>query len=210
MEGHTERMKSEKLYAHIHFDQTPDPDESTSNPNIISTDSLSDQAPLMELRGTTELTPLFRGITWSTSPDPLGDVGLSVRKIVAWPQGSRGNLGKYPGLKQVSLVGRKDTLDRKSFYVHYLNHVNIAREHHGMEKYAQNIDIEYLYGPQLESSAIDGISELWFADESDWFHRFYLHEDSQRVVREDTQNFIDFQTTSSIMVAETRFRRIEK
>ena len=79
-----------------------------------------------------------------------------------------------------------------------------------MEKYAQNIDIEYLYGPQLESSAIDGISELWFADESDWFHRFYLHEDSQRVVREDTQNFIDFQTTSSIMVSETGFRRIEK
>ena len=153
---------------------------------------------------------MFLGITWSTSPEPLGEVGLSVNKLVAWTQESGGPIGKYSGLKQVSLVSRKDTLDRKSFDMHYLNHVNIARSHHGMEKYAQNIDIEHLYGPQPKSSAIDGISELWFADESDWFHRFYLHEDSQRVVREDTQNFIDFQTTSSIMVAETRFRRIEK
>ena len=203
-------MKSEKVYAHIHFDRTPDPHESTSNPDIISTDSLSDQAPLIQLRGVSEFTPFFRGITWSTSPDPLGDVGLSVHKIVAWPEENSVNLGEYSGLKQVSLVSRKDTLERKSFYVHYLNHVAIARSHHGMEKYAQNIDIEYLYGPQPESSSIDGISELWFADASDWFHRFYLHEDSQRVVREDTQNFIDFQATSSIMVSETRFRRIEK
>ena len=79
-----------------------------------------------------------------------------------------------------------------------------------MEKYAQNIDIEYLYGHKSHTSAIDGISELWFADTSDWFERFYLKEDSQRIVREDTQKFINFQTTSSIMVSEMRVRRVKK
>ena len=71
-------------------------------------------------------------------------------------------------------------------------------------------DIKYLYGHKSHTSAIDGISELWFADTQDWFERFYLKKDSQRFVREDTQKFINFQTTSSIMVSEMRVRRVKK
>ena len=138
-----------------------------------------------------KLTAQFRGIIWSTSPEPIGDVGLSVRKITAWSR-DIDKVGKYPGLKQVSLVSRKEDLDSASFYQYYQRHIDIAREHHGMEKYAQNIDIEYLYGHESHASAIDGISELWFADTSDWFERFYLKEDSQRIVREDTQNLLTF------------------
>ena len=203
-------MKCENIYAHIFFDQIPDPSEKKSDTNIVSIDSLSDQSPLKALRGGQEFTAQFRGIIWSTSPEPIGDVGLSVRKITAWSRGGTDRVGKYPGLKQVSLVSRKEGLDSESFYQYYQRHIDIAREHHGMEKYAQNIDIEYLYGHESHTSAIDGISELWFADTQDWFERFYLKKDSQRFVREDTQKFINFQTTSSIMVSEMRVRRVKK
>ena len=203
-------MKCENVYAHIFFDRIPGPAEGISDTNIISIDSVSDQAPLMILRGVQEFEEQFQGIIWSTSPEPIGDVGLSVRKVTAWSHERGNNIGKYPGLKQVSLVSKKEDLNREAFYKHYQRHIDIAREHHGMEKYAQNIDIEYLYGHESHASAIDGISELWFADTSDWFERFYLKESSQRIVREDTQKFINFQTTSSIMVSEMRVRRVKK
>ena len=203
-------MKCENVYAHIFFDRIPGPAEGISDTNIISIDSVSDQAPLMILRGVQEFEEQFQGIVWSTSPEPVGDVGLSVRKVTAWSHERGNHVGKYQGLKQVSLVSKKEDLNREAFYKHYQRHIDIAREHHGMERYAQNTDIEYLYGQKSETSVIDGISELWFTGTSDWFERFYLKESSQRIVREDTQKFINYQTTCSIMVSEIRVRRAEK
>ena len=203
-------MKCENVYAHIYFDRVPDPAGGISDTDIISIDSVSDQAPLMTLRGVQEFEERFQGIIWSTSPEPIGDIGLSVRKVTAWSDERGNNVGKYPGLKQVSLVSKKEGLSSEAFYKHYRRHIDIAREHHGMERYAQNTDIEYLYGQKSETSVIDGISELWFTGTSDWFERFYLKESSQRIVREDTQKFINYQTTCSIMVSEIRVRRAEK
>ena len=203
-------MKCENVYAHIYFDRIPDPAESIFDTNIISIDSVSDQAPLMTLRGVQEFEEQFQGIIWSTSPEPIGDIGLSVRKVIAWSHERGINIGKYPGLKQVSLVSKKEDLNSEAFYKHYQRHIDIAREHHGMEMYAQNTDIEYLYGQKSKTSVIDGISELWFTSTSDWFERFYLKESSQRIVRKDTQKFINSQTTCSIMVSEMRVRRAEK
>ena len=203
-------MKCENVYAHIFFDRIPGPAEGISDTDIISIDSVSDQAPLMTLRGVQEFEEQFQGIIWSTSPEPIGDVGLSVRKVTAWSHERGNNVGKYSGLKQVSLVSKKEDLNREAFYKHYQRHIDIAREHHGMEMYAQNADIEYLYGLKSKTSMIDGISELWFTSTSDWFERFYLKESSQRIVREDTQKFINYQTTCSIMVSEMRVRRAEK
>ena len=203
-------MKCENVYAHIYFDRVPDPAGGISDTDIISIDSVSDQAPLMTLRGVQEFEERFQGIIWSTSPEPIGDIGLSVRKVTAWSDERGNNVGKYPGLKQVSLVSKKEGLNREAFYKHYQRHIDIAREHHGMEMYVQNTDIEYLYGQKSKTSMIDGISELWFTSTSDWFERFYLKESSQRIVREDTQKFINYQTTCSIMVSEIRVRRAEK
>tara|TARA_B100001559_G_C16338384_1_gene546837 strand:- start:137 stop:748 length:612 start_codon:yes stop_codon:yes gene_type:complete len=203
-------MKYENVYAHIYFDRIPDPAERFSNTNIISIDSVSDQAPLMALRGIQEFEEQFKGIIWSTSPEPIGDIGLSVRKVTAWSHERDNNIGKYPGLKQVSLVSKKEDLNSEAFYKHYQRHINIAREHHGMERYAQNTDIEYLYDQKSKTPIIDGISELWFTGTSDWRERFYLKENSQKIVREDTQKFINYQTTCSIMVSEMRVRRAEK
>ena len=203
-------MKYENVYAHIYFDRIPDPAERFSNTNIISIDSVSDQAPLMALRGIQEFEEQFKGIIWSTSPEPIGDIGLSVRKVTAWSDERGNNVGKYPGLKQVSLVSKKEDLNREAFYKHYQRHIDIAQEHHGMERYAQNTDIEYLYDQKSKTPIIDGISELWFTGTSDWRERFYLKENSQKIVREDTQKFINYQTTCSIMVSEMRVRRAEK
>ena len=203
-------MKYENVYAHIYFDRIPDPAERFSNTNIISIDSVSDQAPLMTLRGVQEFEERFQGIIWSTSPEPIGDIGLSVRKVTAWSDERGNNVGKYPGLKQVSLVSKKEDLSSEAFYKHYRRHIDIAREHHGMERYAQNTDIEYLYDQKSKTPIIDGISELWFTGTSDWRERFYLKENSQKIVREDTQKFINYQTTCSIMVSEMRVRRAEK
>ena len=203
-------MKYENVYAHIYFDRIPDPAERFSNTNIISIDSVSDQAPLMALRGIQEFEEQFKGIIWSTSPEPIGDIGLSVRKVIAWSHERGINIGKYPGLEQVSLVSKKEDLNSEAFYKHYQRHINIAREHHGMERYAQNTDIEYLYDQKSKTPIIDGISELWFTGTSDWRERFYLKENSQKIVREDTQKFINYQTTCSIMVSEMRVRRAEK
>ena len=126
-------MKCENVYAHIFFDRIPGPAERISDTNIISIDSVSDQAPLMTLRGVQEFEEQFQGIIWSTSPEPIGDAGLSVRKVTAWSHERGNNVGKYPGLKQVSLVSRKEDLNREAFYKHYQRHIDIAREHHGME-----------------------------------------------------------------------------
>ena len=188
-------MKCENVYAHIFFDRIPGLAERISDTNTISIDSVSDQAPLKILRGVQEFEEQFQGIIWSTSPEPIGDVGLSVRKVTAWSHERGNKVGKYPGLKQVSLVSKKEDLNREAFYKHYQRHIDIAREHHGMEMYAQNTDIEYLYGQKSKTSVIDGISELWFTSTSDWFERFYLKESSQKIVREDTQKFINYQTT---------------
>ena len=44
-------MKCENVYAHIFFDRIPGPAEGISDTNIISIDSVSDQAPKSSLRG---------------------------------------------------------------------------------------------------------------------------------------------------------------
>ena len=164
MEGHTKRLIDETLYAHIHFEGVPVLEGKEQSPEIIAIDAISDQTPLMKLRGT------------------------------------------YPGVKQISLVCRKETLDRESFYNSYKAHTKIARKHHGMQNYAQNIELKHLYGSHPDNLEIDGISELWFSSRKDLEKQFYLHSNSAEIVRKDTETFIDFRKTKSIMVSETRFR----
>ena len=206
MEGHTKRLISENLYAHIHFERIPVFEGKEQRPEIIAIDAISDQTPLMKLRGITDFTPAFSGITWTTSPEIIGDLGFTVKKIYAWADNSLSAKGTYRGVKQISLVCRKETLDQESFYNSYRAHTEIARNHHGMQNYAQNIDLEPIYGSHPDGVEIDGISELWFTSERNWEHQFYLHSNSAEIVGKDTKTFIDFHKTESIMVSETRFR----
>lgn len=207
MEGHTEGVAEEIMYAHIHFDRVPDPEKSELNPEVISIDALTDQTPLHKLRGISDSVPEFMGITWSTTPEKIADMGFAVKKITAWTEKATATAITYPGIKQLSLVSRKDSLNREEFYRLYRNHEKIAKNHHGMQRYAQNIDLELVYGSHDSSSNIDAISELWFASEVDWSQRFYIHSNSATIVREDTERFIDFHNTSSILVSEIQIRR---
>ena len=206
MEGHTKGLKSENLYAHIHFEGIPALKGKEQCPEIIAIDAISDQASLMKLRGITDFTPAFSGITWTTTPEIKADLGLAVKKIYGWGDTSLSLSGTYPGVKQISLVCRKETLDRESFYSSYRAHTEIARNHHGMQNYAQNVELERIYGGHPDGVRIDGISELWFPSEKDFEQQFYLHSNSAEIVRKDTETFIDFRKTESIMVSETRFR----
>ena len=206
MEGHTKRLIDETLYAHIHFEGVPVLEGKEQSPEIIAIDAISDQTPLMKLRGITDFTPTFSGITWTTTPEIKADLGLVVKKIYGWADNSLSLSGTYPGVKQISLVCRKETLDRDSFYNSYKAHTKIARKHHGMQNYAQNIELKHLYGSHPDNLEIDGISELWFSSRKDLEKQFYLHSNSAEIVRKDTETFIDFRKTKSIMVSETRFR----
>ena len=75
-----------------------------------------------------------------------------------------------------------------------------------MQAYAQNLDIETIYGSSPDGFEINAISELWFATREDWNERFYLDVLSAEVVRRDTETFIDFGKTQSAIVTEITHR----
>ena len=47
-----------------------------------------------------------------------------------------------------------------------------------MQAYAQNLDIDIIYGSLPDDFEIDAISELWFETGEDWNERFYLDASS--------------------------------
>ena len=71
-----------------------------------------------------------------------------------------------------------------------------------MQAYAQNFDIDIIYGSPTDGFEINAISELWFETREDWNERFYLDISSPEVVRRDTETFIDFGKTQSAIVTE--------
>ena len=76
-----------------------------------------------------------------------------------------------------------------------------------MQAYAQNFDIDIVYGSPADGFEINAISELWFATREDWNERFYLDTSSLEVVRRDTETFIDFEKTQSAIVTEITHRK---
>ena len=62
-------------------------------------------------------------------------------------------------------------------------HAPLAREHHGMCRYVQHVVVD------PEPDGVEAIAELHFASEADHEDRFYLHEDSRRLIEEDVRRF---------------------
>jgi hypothetical protein len=62
-------------------------------------------------------------------------------------------------------------------------HAPLARQHHGMSRYVQHV----VLAP--EEDGIEAIAELHFATAADYTERFYLHDDSRRVIDEDVRTF---------------------
>ena len=62
-------------------------------------------------------------------------------------------------------------------------HAPLARQHHGMSRYVQHVVVD------PEPDGVEAIAELHFVDQADYDARFYLHEDSERIISEDVRQF---------------------
>jgi len=102
------------------------------------------------------------------------------------------------GVKMVSFVRRLDGLDDTTFVDRYMAHGPVARRHHGMQRYRQNV----VTTAGQDGPAPDAVSELWFPSEEAWRDDFYLAPDSRDAVAADVAGFLDRRTTSSTLVTE--------
>ena len=74
----------------------------------------------------------------------------------------------------------------------------VARVHHpAICRYAQHDVVASAGNAGLD---IQGISELWFADEASLVAQYYAGPDSVAVVRADNREYIDFAGTLSLLV----------
>jgi hypothetical protein len=146
--------------------------------------------------------PRFDGVVWGWDVDPAPPpVPAWASEVVAYdieehPGFDLGAVVGEPAVKQISWVTKRDDITTDEFRHHYREHIDITRDHHGVARYQQN-DVAQVVG---DSPHADGFSELWFRDGDEFTHRFYLHDDSVAVVREDTTEFIDFRRTFSIVL----------
>jgi hypothetical protein len=178
----------------LYRDRVPTLDELTgSGPATIDV-VLGDQF-LLGVRSGPVREPEWSAIAWTDPDDPAPDGCRSwlVDTVVVW-----GSVDP-PAVKQVSLVIRLGGLDAAAFADRYGSHGAVARAHHGMSRYVQNL---VAAGPP----GLDAVSELCFNSERSWADEFYLQPDSAAIVRDDVRAFIDLRATSSALVAETVVR----
>ena len=171
--------------------------------------AMEDQSGWSAIRSSWPEEPMFAGLSHGADvAAPSTDARWQgLHNIVwdyerTWPDNT-----VTPGFKQVSLVRRRPDISAAEFRERYLAHGEVAKVHHGVWKYAQNIDLELVDGAVDDGAApVDGISELWFESYEALRDRFYARDDSVDAVREDTSRFIDFSATYSVLVRETIVR----
>ena len=171
--------------------------------------ALEDQSGWSAIRSTWPAEPRFAGLThgFDAAVGPADAVWKGQHNVVwdydrDWADGV-----VTPGFKQVSLVRRRPDISAEEFRERYLGHGEVAKVHHGVWKYAQNVDLQLVDGGIDDGfGPVDGISELWFESYEALRDRFYARADSVDVVREDTSRFLDFASTYSVLVNETIVR----
>jgi uncharacterized protein (TIGR02118 family) len=137
--------------------------------------------------------------TWdATAPVPPSALAYDLDEHVAWLE--READAPPPAIKSVSFVFRKEGISVEEFRHHYREHVPVAWEHHlGCSRYVQN-DVARVWGDATPPA--DGFSELWYTTVDDFVERHWGHgEASVKAVRADTEEFIDFSRTFSLIVA---------
>lgn len=121
---------------------------------------------------------------------------LRVRAHPAWDDTISSHI--EPQIKQVSFLKAQPDLTRSEFTRHFREHVDVARVHHpAICRYAQHDVVETAGEPALD---VQGVSELWFADERTLVDRYFASPDSVAVVRADNREYIDFSGTLSLLV----------
>ncbi len=172
---------------------------------------LPDQGALDRAGSRGRTPPPFQLLGWHAAPpdQPLGGAvpdavrsaasrwaALRVLEHPAWDDTVAA--GIHPQIKQVSFLKAQPDLTADGFTRHFREHVAVARVHHpAICRYAQHDVLESLGDPPLD---VQGVSELWFADEDSLVARYFAGPDSVAVVRADNREYIDFSGTLSLLV----------
>ena len=169
--------------------------------------TLADQSALDRAGSKGRTPPPFDVLLWPPGPSALELppalepaaaqwLGLRLHPRPAWDQTAAS--GITPQVKQVSLLHARVELGPGEFARHFREHVDVARVHHpGICRYTQHDVLEQAGNAGL---SVQGVSELWFADEDTLVARYYAGPDSVPVVRADNRDYIDFAGTLSLLV----------
>jgi uncharacterized protein (TIGR02118 family) len=162
-----------------------------------------DRLAALEARGQKPSGSAFDALAWTwgaTAPIPAGALAYELEEHEAWLEREPGQ--PAAAIKSVSFVVRKEGISVEEFRHHYREHVPVAWEHHlGCSRYVQN-DVAAVFG---DAPPCDGFSELWYTTVDDFVNRHWGHgEASVKAVRADTEEFIDFSRTFSLIVAPGR------
>jgi hypothetical protein len=172
---------------------------------------LADQTALDRAGSRGRTPPPFQALLWRELPagEPLGAIvpgairaisehwaALRLRAHPAWDDTT--SSGIEPQIKQVSFLKAQPDLTPSEFTRNFREHVAVARVHHpAICRYAQHDVVEAAGDPALD---VQGVSELWFADERTLVDRYFASPASVAVVRADNREYIDFSGTLSLLV----------
>jgi len=174
---------------------------------ILSVDVVDhERLALLSHRSMDTAPPGWTALAWLLDGAVIPDGPLEPFRVLAswtadrhlvWGDDPRPG-GPTQGVKMISFVNRLDGLDDTTFHDRYVSHGSVARRHHGMERYRQNIVV----GGSSDGPAPDAVSELWFRDEEAWREDFYLEPDSRDAIGADVARFLDRRTTSTTLVRQ--------
>jgi uncharacterized protein (TIGR02118 family) len=90
---------------------------------------------------------------------------------------------------RISFVRRAPHLTHEEFVDHWTNvHAPLARKHHPVVRYVQNIVVEKL---TPDAPDVDGIAELGYRTMHEVHHRNYDSPAGAAIIRRDIQRFLD-------------------
>jgi uncharacterized protein (TIGR02118 family) len=115
-------------------------------------------------------------------PVPADSEAYAVDERFQWDKGG-------DTVTRISFVRRATHLTHEEFADHWTNvHAPLARKHHPVVRYVQNVVVEKL---TPDAPDVDGIAELAFRTVHDVHHRSYDSPAGAAIIRRDIQRFLD-------------------
>ncbi len=116
------------------------------------------------------------------APLPADAEAYEVDERFQWDKGG-------DAVTRISFVRRAPQLTHEQFADHWTNvHAPLARKHHPVVRYVQNVVVEKL---MPDAPDVDGIAELGFRTVHDVHHRSYDSPAGAAIIRRDIQRFLD-------------------
>jgi uncharacterized protein (TIGR02118 family) len=149
--------------------------------------ALPNEAPELYVpvgEGVTGRTERVAGIAMMREdmPLPAGAEAYAVDERFQWDKGG-------DTVARISFVRRAPYLTHEQFADHWTNvHAPLARKHHPVVRYVQNIVVEKL---TPDAPDVDGIAELGFRTMHDVHHRDYDSPAGAAIIRRDIKRFLD-------------------